>query len=284
MNFIRRGFGKPLLLVHGLGGSWRSWEPILKALAKHREVIAVDLPGFGSSAPLKGRPSIQTLADTLTQFLKEHNLTGIDAVGTSLGARLVLELARRGDIVGAVVALDPGGFWRGRWERHLFYLKMKASVRLLRLIRPFLPKLVRTGIGRSLLMKPFASYPWRLSEEIAEHELAALADSPSFDEVLKEIAYGEPPRGISAHSVAHPLVIGWGAEDHLFSESGAERAMKLFPDAQFYGFHPCGHFPHLEAPSEVLHLILSATEKANEDAETFKAHGVSIPRRQWAGA
>ena len=121
MNYIRRGAGKPLLLIHGLGGNWRSWNPILDGLAKEREVIAVDLPGFGETPPLSGEVSIRTLADSVTEFLRVNSLTGVDAVGGSMGARLVLELARRGGgTLGAVVSLDPGGFWRG-WERHFFY-------------------------------------------------------------------------------------------------------------------------------------------------------------------
>ncbi|MGN6496535.1 MAG: alpha/beta fold hydrolase, partial [Tsuneonella sp.] len=41
------GSGPGLLLIHGLGGSWRSWNPLLPALSSHREVIAIDLPGHG---------------------------------------------------------------------------------------------------------------------------------------------------------------------------------------------------------------------------------------------
>ncbi len=42
MHHIRRGAGKPLLLVHGIGGSWRSWQTILDDLASERDVIAID--------------------------------------------------------------------------------------------------------------------------------------------------------------------------------------------------------------------------------------------------
>ncbi|MFN2534598.1 MAG: alpha/beta fold hydrolase [Pseudonocardiaceae bacterium] len=49
LNHVRRGSGSPLLLVHGLGGGWRSWNPIIDGLAERREVIAVDLPGFGET-------------------------------------------------------------------------------------------------------------------------------------------------------------------------------------------------------------------------------------------
>ena len=71
MNYIKRGSGNPLLLIHGLGGSWRSWNTILDDLAKEREVIAIDLPGFGDTAPLIGEVSIKTLSDSVTTFLKE---------------------------------------------------------------------------------------------------------------------------------------------------------------------------------------------------------------------
>jgi pimeloyl-ACP methyl ester carboxylesterase len=89
---------------------------VLGALEAEREVIAVDLPGFGETPPLAGAVSIAALADSLVGFLSMHGLGGVDVAGSSMGARLVLELARRG-CVGAVVALDPGGFWTERKRR-----------------------------------------------------------------------------------------------------------------------------------------------------------------------
>lgn len=124
MHHIRRGSGKPLLLIHGLGGNWRSWSTILDDLAARREVIAIDLPGFGETPPLRGKVSIGALADAVTEFLEVHNLIGIDAVGSSMGARLVLELARR-RVLGAVVSLDPGGSWHG-WQRHVSMRRFMA--------------------------------------------------------------------------------------------------------------------------------------------------------------
>jgi pimeloyl-ACP methyl ester carboxylesterase len=68
MHHIRRGSGQALLLIHGLGGRWQSWNPILNDLAAQREVIAVDLPGFGQTPRLHGETSIRTLADEVTAF------------------------------------------------------------------------------------------------------------------------------------------------------------------------------------------------------------------------
>ena len=77
LHNVRRGNGRPLLLVHGLGGSWRSWDSVLEPLAREREVVAVDLPGFGTTPPLVGEVSIRTLADALTTWLREQGLLGL---------------------------------------------------------------------------------------------------------------------------------------------------------------------------------------------------------------
>ena len=95
INYIRQGKGKPLLLVHGLGSSWRSWQPVLDPLARERSVVAIDLPGFGKSPPLADGVTMPALAEAVAQFLREHDLIGVDAVGSSMGACLVLERQAR---------------------------------------------------------------------------------------------------------------------------------------------------------------------------------------------
>lgn len=258
MHHIRRGSGKPLLLVHGLGGSWRSWNPILSVLTPHREVIAVDLPGFGQCAPLPGAVSIASLANALHGFLDDNGLLGIDAVGSSMGARLVLEMARQGNILGAVVALDPGGFWE-EWERSVFYHSLNSSIRLLRAVRGWLPSLTANPVTRSLLLAQLSAHPWYLSPELAHQELQSFIAAASFDELLTELAYGAPQRGAPRRSIKSPLVIGWGRRDRVCFPRQAKRALELFPDAKLRWFYNSGHFPQWDAPHQTVRLILATT-------------------------
>ena len=51
---VRRGSGPPLVLIHGIGSQWQMWQPVLDRVSREREVVAVDLPGFGDSAELPG--------------------------------------------------------------------------------------------------------------------------------------------------------------------------------------------------------------------------------------
>ena len=175
LNHVRRGNGSPLLLVHGLGAGWRSWSSIIEELAEHREVIAVDLPGFGETPPLTGEVSIATLSDAVVDFISEQGLDGVSTVGQSMGGRMVLELARRG-VGGDTVALDPGGFWSDR-ERFVFGVTLRPSVALVKALRRMLPTLLGNPVGRTLLLAQLSARPWALSRETVLPDVRGLADS-----------------------------------------------------------------------------------------------------------
>jgi pimeloyl-ACP methyl ester carboxylesterase len=259
MNFVRRGSGKPLLLLHGIGSSHRSWDLIINELSAHRDVIALDLPGFGATPPLSGETSIRTLADAVTDFLDDHDLLGIDAVGSSMGARLVLELARRGGVLGAVVSLDPGGFWAG-WEVPFFYHSVQLSAKLVNALQPILPTLTANSISRSLLFVQFSARPWAIPAAVALQELRTFTPTPVFSELLGNLAHGAPQQGVPAGSLRHPVVIGWGRQDRVCLPRQADRALALFPDAELHWFEDCGHFPQLDVPHETTQLILDVTD------------------------
>jgi pimeloyl-ACP methyl ester carboxylesterase len=219
------------------------------------------LPGFGKTPTLPGVKSIASLADAVAGFMHSNHLIGADAAGSSMGGRIVLELARRGGIVGGVVALDPGGFWQG-WERHAFFSTAFLSIRLLRLLRPALPYIAAHAPLRTLLLWPLSFRPWKLQADMVREELLGYVSSASFDEMLHELAFGEQ-RGAPLHSIAHPLTIGWGRQDRMCFPYQAKRALELFPDARLHWFESCGHFPHWDKPDEATRLILDATATGN---------------------
>ncbi len=255
MQYVREGSGKSLLLLHGIGGSRHSWSTIREALAAERDVIAVDLPGFGDTPPLGARVSIAKLADAVTSFLTEHGLHGVDVAGSSMGARLALELARRG-VVGTAVALDPGGFWN-TWQRVVFFASVALSIRLVRLLAPVMPLLTRNPVSRTLLFAQFSARPWALSPDVALTEMRTFAASRSFDTLLFDLAFGAAQQG--AASPAAPIVIGWGRHDLVTLPSQAKRAQQLFPTARIHWFEKSGHFPQWDVPEETVRLILQST-------------------------
>ena len=255
LHHVRRGSGRPIVLIHGLGSSWRTWTTILGPLAREREVVMVDLPGFGSSPKLRGASTVETLADATTSFLSAHGLERADVVGSSLGARLVLELARRGG-VGSAVALSPGGFWTKR-ERVVFGSSIVASARLVRLLGPVAPALARHPIGRTLLFAQLSAHPWRIPSLVARSELHGFAHAPAFDEVLDALWHGPPQPG--ADATEGRVTIVWGTRDLVCLPRQAGRARRRFPTAQLLWLERCGHMPHWDRPDETARLVLAAT-------------------------
>lgn len=258
MNHIERGSGPRLLLIHGLGGSWRSWSTILPQLAAQRTVIAIDLPGHGASPAEPDSGTFAGLVGSVQRFIADNGLTGIDVVGSSMGARIALELARRGG-VGNVVALDPGGFWRG-WERTFFRTTIGLSGKLLRAIRPGLPALSRNAASRTALLAQLSARPWALDPEVVATELVGLSETPTFDALVEDLATGPAQTGPAAADTGR-VVIGWGRMDRLCLPRQAARAQAAFPSARVHWFEKSGHFPAWDMPEETVAMILAATDQ-----------------------
>lgn len=258
MNYQRRGYGTPLLLVHGLGENSRSWSSVMNALACERDVIAVDLPGFGDTPMLAEEMTVSSLADALTEFVVGHGLLGVDAVGSSLGARIVLELARRGEILGSTIALNPEGFWQGI-ERHSFYASVYAAIRMIRALQPVMAEVINSKPARTALLAPFSNHPSRIPCSFALQEMRSFACAPAFDNMLYQLAYGEQPKPAPFGSIESSLIIAWGRQDRVCLPYEADRALKLYPDARLRWFNHCGHFPQWDTPQELIQMIRENT-------------------------
>lgn len=257
MHYIQRGTGRKLLLIHGLGGSGQSWSTIFDNLSEHRTVIAVDLPGHGVTPAEANSGTFIGLVGSVERYIADQGMEGVDIVGSSMGARIVLELARRGK-VGNVVALDPGGFWRG-WERTFFKITIGLSGRLLRAIRPLLPTLSRHAASRTALLAQLSVRPWALNPQVVATELIGLSNTPTFDALVDDLADGPEQAGPAAQSTGR-IIIGWGRQDRLCLPRQASRAQAAFPSADLHWFESSGHFPAWDMPDETVSVILAGTQ------------------------
>lgn len=214
------------------------------------------MPGHGGSPPLEGRQTISAFADALTDFIESEGLGAVDLVGSSLGARLVLELSRRG-VGGHCVALDPGGFWRG-WETWFFQSTISASIRLVRALQPVMPFLSRHAATRMLLLAQLSNRPSALAPKVVLKEMQTFAATSVFDDMVRELA--NDPLQAGTASTPGRVTIGWGRNDQLLLPRQADRAQAAFPQARLHWFEKCGHFPHWDQPEETVRTILQATD------------------------
>jgi len=257
LHAIRQGSGPPLVLIHGLGSSAKTWATVMDQLAAHRRVIAIDLPGFGKSPPVDGPLTMATLADAVQGFLAAEDLSKADLVGSSMGARTVLELARRG-VGGNIVALDPGGFWTPGQKR-FFAISQRVSMTMISLFRRVMPAIAGSAIGRTVLFNQFSARPWAIPPTVARAEIRAFLAAKSVDEAFSAMADGPDQAGAPTGTTPGRVTIGWGRKDRITLPSQAKRAGELFPDARVHWFDKCGHFPHWDQPGQTAELILAST-------------------------
>ena len=257
MHTVRTGSGRPLVLVPGVGADSDTWRFVLDGLAAEREVISLDLPGFGKTPLFDGEVTVDRYADTLEAHLHEQRLEGSDLVGSSLGARLVLEMARRG-LGRSVVAFDPGGFW-SPMQKKVFGATLGGSVSLVRALRPVLPSLLGNPAGRTALLAQLSARPWAVPADFALSEVRGLADAPRSSPAIKALASNPDQQGAPAGTLPGPVLLVWGKQDRVTPASQAPRAQRLFPDAHLELFDSCGHFPHWDQPARTVRTVLAAT-------------------------
>ncbi|CRX39327.1 alpha/beta fold hydrolase [Estrella lausannensis] len=89
LHFVRLGKGGiPLVMIHGFGNTLENLRPLAELLSDTREVILIDLPGFGNSPPLDSAVSAEDFAALLKDFLDKEAIAKIDIAGHSFGGKV----------------------------------------------------------------------------------------------------------------------------------------------------------------------------------------------------
>jgi len=258
LNHDRRGAGEPLVLVHGIGSQWPVWGPILDRLAAERDVISVDLPGFGATPPREGlTPSVEGFAECLQQFFSQVGLDRPHVAGNSLGGGIALELARRGAVRSAT-AISPIGFWTPR-ERAFCQASLSRGRAATRLLAPLVPAAMGNPVSRTLALAQLVGRPWRMPAPDAVESLRALVAAPGFPDALAEFSHHVFRDPVELDAV--PVTIAWGARDALLIHPRqAPRARRMLPRARHVTLTGCGHVPFHDDPQQVATVVLAGSE------------------------
>lgn len=237
------GSGEPLVLVHGLAGSWRWWSRVLERLAGMRRVHAIDLPRLRRTVPAA------ELSAWLARRLEEAELSRVDLAGHSLGGLVAAELAAlRPERVGRLVLVAPAGIPCGRSVLG----RGVPLVETLYDLRRSLPLVVSDALRAG---------PLGLAHDIAY--------------VSSRDLRAELPR------VRAQTLLLWGERDRLVPLWVAEEWQRLVPHARLE-LLPCGHVPMLEQPDAVAERIAGFLEEeladdSGDGCRPREVNGVRLP-------
>lgn len=246
----RTGTGPPLLLLHGIGSARQDWATLLPHLTPDFDVLAVDLPGHGGSAPVRGRPTVGALTDAVEADLDARGLDVVHVYGNSLGGRVALELARRGR-ASSVVAVAPSG--SSLLPERLYQVVGMAATRLTtRALRPALPALARSRVPRGLLLTGLRAKPWRATEDEVLSLHAGFASSPDFWQQLLWALLLDVPLGV--REIRCPVTLCQGLFDPV-APMQAPRFAASVPGSTLALLPWSGHAPHSDQPELLARLV-----------------------------
>jgi pimeloyl-ACP methyl ester carboxylesterase len=241
------GEGPPLVLIHGGHGSWTHWIRTIPALSRHFTVVALDLPGYGSSDP---PASAVADPDELARLLGDGlpAVTGdnrFGLVGFSFG----------GVVAGHLAALIP----------HRVRRLVLIGAGGLGLPRPPPPALVK-----------WAALPASQQPEAHRANLAAvmIADPSRIDDLALYLQAENTRRArLRSRSVSVtdtlrrklaearvPLAGIWGTCDAMtgeYIETRRKLLLEFDPYAPFLAVKGAGHWVAYEEPDAVEHALIS---------------------------
>jgi pimeloyl-ACP methyl ester carboxylesterase len=247
-----------MVLVHGIGGTWRNWRSLLDALQRRHDVLAVGLLGHHPERPFaRGvRPSIAALVDGVEQEMDAAGWARAHLVGNSLGGWIVLELARRGRAL-SVVALSPGGGQvDGALVSDLTALRLLLEHRIVAALPSrWCERLVCRPRLRRLLFATTVARPEHIDATEGLLLLRAFGGAESFVALLR--AMKRDGALADLHEIDAPVLIAWGTRDRVLPmRHFATRLREQLCGAEFRPLPGLGHVPMIDDPEVVAHIIL----------------------------
>jgi pimeloyl-ACP methyl ester carboxylesterase len=244
------GGGEPLLLIHGLGASARVWDPVLPLLEGEREVVVLDMPGFGDAPALPEgtEPSPANLAAALHEACEARGIERPHVAGNSLGGWVGLEMGRAG-WAASVTAISPAGLWRSPLGQR------ENDVRgLVRRLRPLVAAAVWVPAVRRRTLATSAAHPERVPAAAGRELVLSWIDADGYDGANRAMrTHLFDPAGYPEDV---PVTIAWGELDRLVGPPKRERRPA---GARFLVLPNVGHTPMWDDPELVARTLLEGS-------------------------
>ena len=260
VRLLRGGSGLdvPVVLLHGGGinNAAISWQEVFAPLAEDRQVLALDLPGFGATEglPVQGSPDL--IADQVIAIVRAAGVNRAVFGGLSLGGDVALHLAlRHAEAVAGLILVAPGGLEDLRRTR-IRQLSAWVSSQLPR------PALIPLGRAGSLFVRRYArrmvydraSIPSSVLKELvrearrrgsgvgdARYNRTTIGATRMLNDLLPEV-----------FRITAPTLFLHGDNDLLVDPQTSVAAAELMPNAEVVLIGQCGHWVQLEAPDVFL--------------------------------
>ena len=245
------GHGRPVVLIHGLGGCLSDWDRLIPLLTSRRRTVALDLPGFGRSEKPEGTYDLKTFNVAVTELMGGLNLQHPILAGHSLGGRVVLSTALRHPelAAGLVLICSSGGIVKTP--------PLETYHKSLELRR----RATQDSLRRMLELA--VHDPGKVPDDLVQeyHRLSQLPGSmKAYEATVNRPRTGEGEDLAAAlTNLRTPLLIIAGRQDRNVPWTLCEKVHHLVEGSEFRVIDECGHMPMLEQPGILAGEILRFT-------------------------
>jgi pimeloyl-ACP methyl ester carboxylesterase len=242
---------RPVLLIHGWGGSGRYWRGTVERLGDRFAFIVPDLPGVGRSLPVRRGRDIFDQVHALEALLADLHVARAHVVGHSTGGAIAIVLAaRRPDLVERLV-LTSVGLFRNAAERNIFNAVMGVTGVFMRLRAAWMadvPFLVQQSARRYFFRVPDEPALLRagfLDYLTMDYDTALASARSAVSDAIPE----------AARRIGAPTLLIAAREDQSMPAVNVEYTATVIPDSRIRWIAQCGHLPMVEQPDEYAALL-----------------------------
>lgn len=246
INYMVKGEGSNILLLHGWGANIKLFEKLIDHLSHHHKVYAVDMPGFGESDEPSGIWNVDDYADFVLEFMHQMGMKETVLLGHSFGGRVIIKMVTRTNLpvkISKIVLVDSAGIKPKKTA------KQKLRVQVYKLGRLIL------GFPPVKALYPDALENYRKSHGSADYNAA----SPVMRQVLVKVVNEDLEYLLP--KIKQPALLIWGDKDTATPLSDGQKMEQLIPGAGLVTLEGAGHYSFLERPvivNRVLDSFLSA--------------------------
>ncbi|MDH5585700.1 MAG: alpha/beta fold hydrolase [Nitrospirota bacterium] len=257
--YLEAGQGKPVILIHGFGGSMWQWEYQYLPLAQSHRVIIPDLIGSGLSDKPETSYSPEQLVQFFLDFMDSLEITRATLIGNSMGAGLAMALALdypdRVDqlilISGFPPQIEPS-VASPQYRRFLYH---RPPLWLATLGNHLAGRRTTERFLKEIVYKPELISDTVIERSFQNRQRGGLL-SPLYS-LLDHIDIWDNHYGYRLGTIPHPTLLLWGDHDRIFPLEVGKQLHRLLPHAEWHIIAESGHLPQWERPQEVNPLILS---------------------------
>jgi pimeloyl-ACP methyl ester carboxylesterase len=231
-----RGSGKLVVLLHGWGDSAAGLRAMHQALAKDYRVVALDLPGFGTTQAPAHPWGLNEYAHFVEHFLLKIKAGAVWAIiGHSNGGAIAIRGVGQGWLTPERLVLIASAGIRGTY---------KGRMKALR---------IATKVGKTLTAPLPMSVKNRLRHTVYSSVGSDMLVAEHLQETFKKIVTDDVRA--DAARISQPTLLIYGEKDMNAPVWYGERYHELINNSTLEILPDAEHFVHLDRPTEVMHAI-----------------------------